>query len=454
LNLPPDELLSRFLQHISSSNAPEKEPFADEIPLQADSQIIDLTVESTQPEGEAGFDPFSDIFPAHYHRDWGSLSTEAGQEMQNLTEKAGLPGISAVSDEEFSFDPPGDIVSSIPLHKTITPGTAAKESQAVQPGSSSERGGGTDSEKIPELKDIRLTDKESPHQLFASMNDEAPADTQFRQGGSDASPNSLENRLRLKGIQTQSSILKASSQEIVAGADTSGQGKTSPGTPGQSAARRASAQPASTHGAAGKISAKTVKAPRPLDSLSSGEDLHPGASFRDEYGRRSSLSNKVIYPLLLLALCLATYLLVRHWDDMSAIIFMGKEPVSVPEAPPRPSMAKLPPFIPAGIPDKSYGAAHPGWERYEAGGLEYLVFRDNGRIRAVQVIAGKEGKISDSYLGKCLRDTTGLDHGSNWVREQREDFLVEKGTLQNMGEVAVYRKMPEGEIRGFVITLI
>jgi flagellar FliL protein len=117
-------------------------------------------------------------------------------------------------------------------------------------------------------------------------------------------------------------------------------------------------------------------------------------------------------------------------------------------------MAKLPAFIPAGIPDKTYAAAHPGWERYEAGGLEYLVFRENGRIRAVQVVAGTEGKISDAFLRICIRETTGLDDGSNWVREQRDDFRVEKGTLANRGEVAVYRKMPEGEIRGFVITLI
>jgi len=52
-----------------------------------------------------------------------------------------------------------------------------------------------------------------------------------------------------------------------------------------------------------------------------------------------------------------------------------------------------------------------------------------------------------------IRGSTGLDDGSNWVLEQQDDFQVEKGTLSNKGEVVVYRKMPESEIRGFVLTL-
>jgi len=452
LSLPTDELVGLFLQHVDSAPDPDKESSAGEHPLQADSQVIDLTVESSQPESEAGFDPFSGIFPEHYHHNWGTLLSEAGQEIPNPAEPAAMVGNLAGPYDEFSFDPPGDIVSTIPLNKTGAPQSAANDSPPGRQGDTSASGTGAAAEEIPELKDIRLNDKESPHQLFASMSDEAAADNQFQHAGSDASPASLENRLRLKGIQTHSSILKASAPEIVPTSEASGVAKVSSGSTGQSAARRSATQTHSSHAAAGKPAAKSGTAPQPRNRLSSEGDINAGAAISDEYAGRT-LTHKLGYALLLLLLCLVTFLLVRNWDDLAWVLFKGKEEVSVPRTPPTQAKEKLPAFIPTGLPDRAYAAAHPGWERYVAGGLEYLVYRENGRIRALQVIAGTEGTISDEFLRMCIRVSTGLDDGNNWIREQRADFQVEKGTLLNKGEVAIYRKMPEGEIRGFVITL-
>jgi hypothetical protein len=453
LTLPTDELVGLFLQHVDSAPDPDKVSSAGENPLQADSQVIELSIDSSQPESEAGFDPFSEIFPAHYHHNWGTLLSEAGQEIAKPAEPAALARNSAGPYEEFSFDPPGDIVSTIPLASTAAPQPAAKNYPPGSQGQASATETVAVAETMPELKDIRLTDKESPHQLFASMNDEAPADNQFQHAGSDSSPASLENRLRLKGIQTHSSILKASAPEIVPTSEATGVAQVASGSTGQSAARRSAQQPPSAHAAAGNASAKSGTAPQPRNRLSAEGDINASAAISDEYAVKTSLTHKLGYALLLLVLCLATFLLVRNWDDLAGVLFKGKKEVSIPQTPPPPAMEKLPAFIPAGIPDNAYAAAHPGWERYEAGGLEYLVYRENGRIRALQVIAGTEGKISDEFLRMCIRVSTGLDDGSNWIREQRADFRVEKWTLPNKGEVAVYRKMPEGEIRGFVITL-
>jgi hypothetical protein len=453
LSLPPDELVGHFLQLIDSTPDPVIELSAGGHPLQADSQLIELSVESSQPESEAGLDPFSGIFPAQYHNNWGTLLPEVGQGMPDHGEPAPLVVNSAGPYEEFSFDPPGDIVSTIPLARTVAPEPAAKNSPPGRDGHESATGTGSVAEKMPELKDIRLTDKESPHQLFASMNDEAPADNLFPHRGSDPAPASLENRLRLKGIQTHSSLVKASSPEIVPPSETSGGAQASSAFNGRAVARRSATQLPSTHAVAGKTSAKSGTAPQPRNSFSSEGDIHVAATVSDEYAAKISLTHKLGYALLLLLLCLATFLLVRNWDDLAGVLFKGKEEVSIPKTPTLPAMEKLPAFIPAGIPDNAYAAAHPGWERYEAGGLEYLVFRENGRIRALQVIAGTEGEISDAFLRMCIRVSTGLDDGSSWIREQRADFQVEKGTLPNKGEVVVYRKMPEGEIRGFVITL-
>jgi hypothetical protein len=433
LSLPTDELVGLFLQHVISTPDPDKEPSEGEHPLQADSQVIELSVDSSQPESEAAFDPFSEVFPAHYHHNWGTLLPEAGQDIANTAEPPPLAGNSAGHYDEFSFDPPGDIVSTISMASTAAPQPASKDYPPGSQGQASATGTGDVAEKIPELKDIRLTDKESPHQLFASINDAAHTDNQFQYAESDSSPASLENRLRLKGIQTQSSILKASAPEIVPTSEASGVAQVSSGSTGQSAVRRS--------------------APQPRKRLSAEGDINAGGTFSDEYAGKASFIHKTGYALLLLVLCLATFLLVRNWDDLAGVFFKGKEEVSTPRTSPTSAMEKLPSFIPSGIPDRAYAVAHPGWERYVAGGLEYLVCRENGRIRALQVIAGTEGTISDEFLRMCIRVSTHLDDGSNWIREQRADFQVEKGTLPNKGEVAVYRKMPEGEIRGFVLTL-
>jgi hypothetical protein len=453
LGLPPDELVGHFLRLIDSTADPDMEPSTGQHPLQADSQLIELKDESCQPESEAGIDPFSGIFPAHYHNNWGTLIPEAGQEMLNHGEAAALADNSAGHYEEFSFDPPGDIVTTISLNKSAAPEPAAKDIPADRQGHASAPGTGPVAEKLPELKDIRLTDKESPHRLFASMNDEAPTDNHFQHAGSDASPASLENRLRLKGVQTHSSILKASETECVPKSGISGEAQASSGFTGQAAARRSTTQPPSSHAADGKPAAKSRTAPQPRNRLPSEGDSHAGADIGDVYAGKTSLTQKLGYALLLMVLCFATFMLVRGWDDLAGVLFKGKEHVSIPRTPPPPAMEKLPAFIPAGLPDKAYADAHPGWERYEAGGLEYLVYRENGRIRALQVIAGTDGKINDEFLKMCIRVSTGQGDGSNWVREERADFQVEKGTLPHRGEVAVYRKIPEGEIRGFVLTL-
>lgn len=451
LTLPTDELVEHFLQHINNLPDPVMAMPASDHPLQEDPQLIELSVESGQTGSEAGFDPFSDIFPTHYHHNWGALPTEAGQETPHHGEAAPLAGTSAGPFEEFSFDPPGDIVSTIPLARSGAAEPAAKESQPGQ-GSSSAPATGAVAETLPGLRDIRLTDKESPNQLFASISDETPADSLFQQSGNDAPPASLENRLRLKGVQTHSTVLKTASSEIVPLSDASGEAKSSSGIAGQPAARRSTSQTASTHATAPKPAPKSVSAPQPRIRSSSEADIPSGAAFGDEFAGQVSFTRKLISALLLVVICVATFLLVRNWDDMAGFLFKGKDEASIPHPIP-PAMEKLPAFIPAGVPDNAYAAAHPGWERYVGGGLEYLVFRENGRIHALQVIAGTEGKISDEFLRMCIRSSTGLEDGSSWVREQQADFQVEKGILPNKGEVAVYRKMPEGEIRGFVLTL-
>jgi hypothetical protein len=52
----------------------------------------------------------------------------------------------------------------------------------------------------------------------------------------------------------------------------------------------------------------------------------------------------------------------------------------------------------------------------------------------------------------CIRESIGLINGQNWTRQKHGDFIVENSSLRDSGEIAVYRKLPDGEIRGIVLT--
>ncbi len=187
-------------------------------------------------------------------------------------------------------------------------------------------------------------------------------------------------------------------------------------------------------------------APSRLDGMSPDayDEDYP---FRQDLTKKSSLLFKMLIGTLTAAIIFLAYLLARDWWGWGE-----QETVRVPPPAPRATaQPALPAFIPRVAPDSSYAAAHPGWERREADGIEYLIFRERGRIKAIQIVAGANGVISVPQLKTCIKETTGLGDLGNWVREKREGFLVEKGALPNKGELAVYRKMPEGDIRGLVI---
>jgi len=158
----------------------------------------------------------------------------------------------------------------------------------------------------------------------------------------------------------------------------------------------------------------------------------------------------VFVGALILIIVLTAFFIARDW------LWIPKQDsgLSMPSPPPpRPARAPyLPAFVPAVASDKAYAVAHPGWERREANGLQYLIFREGGRIRAIQVIAGPQGVIGVPFLKTCIRELTGREDADGWVRENRDGFTVEKATFRDRGELAVYRKVPEGEIRGLVFS--
>lgn len=125
-----------------------------------------------------------------------------------------------------------------------------------------------------------------------------------------------------------------------------------------------------------------------------------------------------------------------------------------PTSPPKVSTAQqLPGFIPQIAPEAGYGAGHPGWERYQADAVEYLVYREKGQLRAVQVLSEQRGAISIPFLKTCIRTSTGFELSKiKFAREQKDGIEVQSGALSNGVELAIYRNVSDRELRGFVLT--
>ena len=168
----------------------------------------------------------------------------------------------------------------------------------------------------------------------------------------------------------------------------------------------------------------------------------------------------VICTLLLLCclpcLALLDLYLTRHHLVGPQFILNIDNQVAKPKLPqaatPSAAPRQLPLFIPQVAPDPGYPAGHPGWQRYQADGLEYLVYRENGSVRAVQVLSEGQGAIAISFFKMCLRLSSGQEDYQIGKTEQRGGFQVEAGTLPHGQELQVYRESAGGAVRGFVIT--
>ena len=114
---------------------------------------------------------------------------------------------------------------------------------------------------------------------------------------------------------------------------------------------------------------------------------------------------------------------------------------------------RLPSFIPKEGLDPTYGAARPGWERYVSPRLEYLIFRENGAIRALQVIALQKESIDAPFISSALRELCGDATCMIRTRSSRDGYLIEQGQTSTKAEVIFYKKKGTGETRGVVISL-
>lgn len=113
--------------------------------------------------------------------------------------------------------------------------------------------------------------------------------------------------------------------------------------------------------------------------------------------------------------------------------------------------AVLPSFVPASRKDSGYGKAHPGWERYRGEGIEYRLFREQGRLKAVQLIAQRGKTIPETLVATVVKELMGSDSRTVLSHTKKGGYRLESGRVDGKGEVVIYRK--GGGIRGVVVTL-
>ena len=132
----------------------------------------------------------------------------------------------------------------------------------------------------------------------------------------------------------------------------------------------------------------------------------------------------------------------------------GKEVVPR-EVPPRPVPApsRLPSFIPAAQLDPLYSDNHPGWERYLTPGTEYKLFREQGRLRALQIIDRGGNGIAANQFDAVLKEMAGTSRYTVESRQPKDEFILERAIVPPATPLIIYRKQSDHTIKAFVINL-
>jgi len=121
--------------------------------------------------------------------------------------------------------------------------------------------------------------------------------------------------------------------------------------------------------------------------------------------------------------------------------------------PSAPRLTELPTFIPRTGLDKGYSAANPGWERYKGEVTEFKVFREQGTIKAIQVIDRGGKGVPESFMKTVLKQVSRNPAFVPGSSEKREGYEIQRGQLaDNTIKVVYYRDAQGGTIRAFVLT--
>jgi len=111
----------------------------------------------------------------------------------------------------------------------------------------------------------------------------------------------------------------------------------------------------------------------------------------------------------------------------------------------------LPSFIHPEWRDQAYSSTHPGWERYVSPQLDFRIYRESGKMKALQIIAVNGQPLSDPNVASIF---SGLGYAvpAQAARgEAKSGFLMEKSVLDDSTETVIYRESDGRSIRALVL---
>lgn len=132
----------------------------------------------------------------------------------------------------------------------------------------------------------------------------------------------------------------------------------------------------------------------------------------------------------------------------------SQKPISTVRKPAGVAISALPSFMSTARLDASFTNKKPGWERYVGKMYEYRLFRSGGNIKVVQVLAGIGTQaVNDKFLATVLQEIVGnVDYSVN-SSDQKENYLIQRGSVGKKADLLIYRSKKTSTIRAFVVSL-
>jgi CheY-like chemotaxis protein len=144
---------------------------------------------------------------------------------------------------------------------------------------------------------------------------------------------------------------------------------------------------------------------------------------------------------------------VRESTPVVPPVALAPPAVTAPTTKPVVPAVPPPRFISAAqaVSDPAYGRDHAGWERFLAPTLEFKLYREQGKLQAVQVVDRAGEGISPRLFTSALEELTKVRDYRTEEREVKGAYLVKKGRLASGGKIILYKDRQDQVLHGFVI---
>ncbi len=214
--------------------------------------------------------------------------------------------------------------------------------------------------------------------------------------------------------------------------------------------------PSSAAGIDDAVSAEAVES---RENPSPGDDFSPSSAYRP--AERKTGRYLAILTVIVLLLAAGSYLYLKRTGLVGsgevtkapASVDKGVETgaAAVSSAEKKIGIVALPSFVLPETRDNSFSKGRPGWERYLLPDYEIRIYKENGVIRALQLIARKDAGVPDPFLQSVLQELGYTGPVPGGTEKRKDGFLVKSVMLDGFAELVTYRKDGSANLKAFVL---